>query len=170
MAACCAVTVATGCGSAGAAPSCKAAADCSASEECVSAACVPYAVCPANLEPTFESIQPRVLATSCGTSGAGCHSTSGSVDSGGLNLADDPYSGLLGADGQGAPAANIAGTETGLRRVVPQDPDHSFLVIKLLMKVNDPRYGHGMPFPSPGSVCEETLGAIRSWIGSGAKR
>lgn len=162
-------TIAAGCGTSGSAPSCKVLSDCGASDDCLNGACVPYAVCPANIEATFSSIQAGVFATSCGTSGSTCHSASGGINSGGLDLATDPYSALLGPDGQGAPAGNIAGSENNLRRVVPGDPSTSLLVIKLMMKLNDPRYGHGMPFPTPGSVCPPTLTAIGSWIQNGAK-
>jgi len=119
----------------------------------------------------FGSIREGVFARSCGTSGGACHSPAGAPDSGGLDLATDPYSALVGADGRGAPASNFAGSVPDLVRVIPGDPDHSFLVIKLRTTVGaDPRYGSGMPFPDPGSVCPETLDAIAGWIRSGAPR
>jgi hypothetical protein len=109
------------------------------------------------------------LSTSCGTGGNACHSSAGSTDSGELDLADDPYADLLGRDGTGEPASNIAGRARNLKRVVPGDPDHSLLVIKLQTKrSDDPDYGSGMPLPSPGSVCPATLAAIRAWIANGA--
>src|SRR5689334_10149196 len=60
--------------------------------------CATFAVCPPDLQPTFASIRAGVFATSCGTSGGICHSSAGSTDSGGLDLATDPYSALLGPD------------------------------------------------------------------------
>lgn len=127
-----------------------------------------YAVCPDGLMPTFSSIRDNVFAHSCLEAGK-CHTSEGAVDSGGLDLEMDPYTALLGADGTGAKANNPDGSLKTLKRVVPGDPDHSFLVIKLsTMSGTDPQYGSGMPFPTPGSVCPEALDAIRAWITAGA--
>jgi hypothetical protein len=129
-----------------------------------------FAVCPTGLDPTFDSIRTKILEVSCGTGGSICHSSEGGTDSGELILASDPYTALLGPDGTGAPASNISGSIRTLRRVVPGDPDHSFLILKLSTKVlNDPMYGAGMPRTDPGSVCPETLSTIRDWIAAGAK-
>jgi hypothetical protein len=152
-------------------------AGCSTSQSCdAAAACdgdscaASFAVCPAGLEPTFDSIRSKILDVSCGTSGSNCHSMQGGGDSGGLVLSLDPYAALLGSDGTGARASNISGSVRGLRRVVPGDPDQSFLIIKLSTKVlNDPSYGAGMPRTAPGSLCPETLAVIRDWIAAGAK-
>jgi hypothetical protein len=150
---------------------CKVDADCTPETECSGGKCVTRAVCPTGLEPTFSSLHTKVFAVSCGTDGGSCHSKEGSADSGGLNLADDPYSALLGTDGKGAPAQNIAGNAKDLHRVVPGDPDHSFLVIKLSTRTGqDPAYGSGMPFTDPGSVCPDALSTIRAWITAGAKQ
>ncbi|MHB1844439.1 MAG: hypothetical protein ACYCWW_06330 [Deltaproteobacteria bacterium] len=131
-----------------------------------------FAVCACTVEPTFASINANVLQPSCGgpsVPAGACHTSGGALNSGGLDLADDPYHALLGADGGGALAENIAGSATGLRRVVPGQPDASFLVIKLsTMSRQDPNYGSGMPFTAPGSVCPATLDAIRSWVANGA--
>jgi len=153
------------------APACKTDDECTPETECTGGQCEPKAVCPAGLEPTFDSISTKIFGMSCGTSTSGCHSRKGALNSGGLNLADDPYTALLGSDGKGAPAANIAGTEKGLVRVVPGDADNSFLVIKLGTRSSqDPKYGSGMPFTDPGSVCPDTLATIRTWIANGAKQ
>jgi hypothetical protein len=131
-----------------------------------------FAVCPPNLQPTFSIINSQILTTSsCGTTGSGCHSHQGSMDTGnGLDFSSDPYHALLGPDGGGAPAFNISG-DAGrpLKRVVPGDPANSFLVIKLsLTSHTDPQYGAGMPLPTPGSVCPATLQTIEQWIDAGA--
>ncbi len=134
-------------------------------------ACVAWAVCPEHLAPTLDSIETEVLSTSCGTDGSGCHSAAGAVYSGGLDLETDPYSALLGPDGRGAPAENVAGSVHGLLRVAPGDPEQSLLAIKLSTRVgDDPRYGAGMPFPTPGSVCPAAFATIRAWIAGGAPR
>ena len=145
---------------------------CASSDACPGASHCPDAValCPSPVEPSFASLRSQVLGVSCGASGAACHSSGGAVDSGGLDLSTDPYSALLGSDGSGAPAANIAGSVTGLKRVIAGDPEHSFLVIKLSTKTgSDPRYGSGMPFGSPGALCAADLDQIRAWIQAGAK-
>jgi len=138
-----------------------------------------YAVCPADIQPTFDSIRTNVFAKSCSNTPGSCHSKDGADLSGGLDLETDPYTALLGTDGMGAPANNISGTvrnglppaPTTLRRVVPGDPDNSFIIIKLSTKVrNSVQYGSGMPYPTPGSVCPATLQAIRDWIQAGAKQ
>lgn len=92
------------------------------------------------------------------------------MDSGQLVLAKDPYAALLGADGMGEFASNISGSLRDLRRVVPGDPEHSFLILKLSTKtLADPLYGAGMPRTDPGSVCPKALGTIKDWITAGAK-
>jgi hypothetical protein len=144
--------------------------DCTPEQECTGKTCTPKAVCPATLAATFDSLNTNIFSVSCGTSGSACHSHDGSVNSGGLNLTDDPYTALLGDDGKGAPAGNISGSEKNLVRVVPGDPDSSFLVIKLSTHTGmDKKYGSGMPFTDPGSVCSDTLATIRDWISAGAK-
>lgn len=121
-------------------------------------------ICPSTMQAHFSSIKQELLAKSCGTAGTSCHSAAGSVDSGGLDLATDPYSALVGKG-----AANLAGSATGLVRVKPGDPDGSFLVIKLrTMTSADPNYGSGMPFTAPGSVCGNAVDAIAQWIAQGA--
>jgi len=45
------------------------------------------------------------------------------------------------------------------------------LVVKLGTRTGmDPKYGSGMPFTAPGSVCPAALGAIRDWISAGATK
>ncbi len=150
---------------------CKVDDDCTPQTECSGGTCVRKAVCPTGLEPTFDSIHTKIFAASCGTEGGNCHSHDGALYSAGLNLADDPYTALLGSDGKGELAGNISGSEMNLRRVVPGDPDLSFLVIKLSTRTGmDPKYGSGMPFTDPGSVCPDTLATIKQWIASGAKK
>jgi len=121
-------------------------------------------ICPSTMQAHFSSIKQELLAKSCGTGGASCHSASGAVNSGGLDLATDPYRALVGAN-----AVNLEGSVTGLVRVKPADPEGSFLVIKLrMMTSSDPRYGSGMPFSNPGSVCGGAVDAIAQWIAQGA--
>ena len=128
-----------------------------------------YAVCASGVQPTFASLDAKVFKVSCGTGTTGCHSTVGSVYSGGLDLQGDAFAALVG-DG-GVPANNIAGSETGLLRVKPGSAAQSFLYLKLTTtRPDDARYGSGMPFGTPGSVCPDTLQAVATWIDQGAPR
>ena len=121
-------------------------------------------ICPTTMQANFTSIKQELLQKSCGTSGASCHSADGSIDSGGLNLATDPYHALVGKM-----ATNLEGSVQGLQRVKPGDPQNSFLIIKLQMTSSaDPQYGSGMPFTAPGTVCPTAVDAIRQWIANGA--
>lgn len=131
----------------------------------------PYNLCVPGLQPTLNDIVTRVFVPGCGASLGSevnfCHSDDGAQVAGGLSLQTDPYHALLG-DGGGALASNIHGSATGLRRVVPGDPSHSFLVVKLQTHAtSDPLYGRGMPYPFPGSMCAATLAAIETWIADG---
>jgi hypothetical protein len=116
-----------------------------------------------------------MLATaSCGTNVVdGCHSHTGAPMTG--NLLDftldagDVYVELLGPDAGGRHAVNIAGDAGGqVLRVVPGDAGASMLYIKLTLTGNDPRYGRGMPWTAPGSVCPAAVDAVKSWIDQGA--
>jgi len=122
-------------------------------------------ICPSTMQAHFSSINQNLFAKSCGTGGTSCHSAAGAADSGGLDLATDPYHALVGKN-----AANLAGSVNGLVRVKPGDPNGSFLVIKLrTMTSADPSYGSGMPFTAPGSVCGTAVDAIVQWIAQGAQ-
>jgi hypothetical protein len=135
-----------------------------------------YSVCPPGISATFSSILTTMLATSsCGTNrGALCHSAAGAAPTGTGNLLDlsadasAVYEELLGPDGGGAWAANIAGS-AHVQRVVPGDASASFLYIKLTLKaLVDPQYGQVMPSGYPGAVCPEALDAVKQWIDQGA--
>ncbi len=114
------------------------------------------------LEPTFSSIQREIFNTrdlagrqSC----IDCHSDQGRNASGGLVLLDGrAYDALVTRPSTGKPGAT---------RVVPGDPDNSYLVKKLegaldIAGVRMPR-GTG-PFLTPGQML-----VIRRWIQQGAQ-
>jgi hypothetical protein len=128
------------------------------------------------MDPTFSSILAKMLATSsCGSDrGLNCHSASGAGPMGTGNLLDlsadaaTVYAELVGPDGGGAWATNIAGSAHVLR-VVPGDASASLLYIKLLLKTStDPQYGEVMPPDSPGALCPAALDAVKQWIDQGA--
>ena len=135
-----------------------------------------YVVCPDGMDASFGSIYTRMLSTavaSCGALGFGCHSTFSAMQTGSeLDFSLDAsavYAELLGRDGGGQPATNIAGDAGGtVLRVVPGDAGASMLYIKLTLTQSDPRYGAGMPLYTPGSVCPAALDAVREWIDNGA--
>jgi hypothetical protein len=115
-----------------------------------------------NLEPTFASIQRDIFGArdlagrqAC----TDCHSDQGRNPSGGLVLLDGrSYDGLVGRASSGKP---------GETRVIPGDPDRSYLVKKLegapdIAGVRMPR-GTG-PFLTQGQML-----VIRRWIQQGAR-
>jgi hypothetical protein len=114
-----------------------------------------------DLEPTFRSIQRDIFAArdlagrqAC----TDCHSDVGRTPSGGLVLLDGrAYDFLVGRPSTG---------KTGETRVIPNDPDNSYLVKKLegaadIAGVRMPR-GNG-PFLTQGQLL-----VIRRWIQTGA--
>ena len=114
-----------------------------------------------NLEPTLRSIQRDIFAArdlagrqAC----TDCHSDQGRNPSGGLNLLDGrAHAALVGVGSTGKP---------GAVRVIPGDPDNSYLVKKLegaadIAGVRMPR-GTG-PYLTQGQIL-----VIRRWIQIGA--
>src|SRR5207244_12827706 len=81
---------------------------------------------------------------------------------GGLNLAaGSAYGNLVGIS-----AANPAAGAAGVLRVVPGDPDHSFLLQKLLGQIGA---AEGARMPLVGTpVSPANLDLIRRWIAAGA--
>jgi len=108
---------------------------------------------PAGLQPTLASIQANVFTPSCAKSG--CHTGAGAQA--GLNLDPGSSWGAL---------VNIVSSPDMLRtRVVPMDPDGSFLIQKL----------EGTPgivgarMPADGLFLQQaTVDVIRQWILNGA--
>ncbi len=114
-----------------------------------------------NLQPTFSSIQREIFDTT-DSSGrlacTGCHTAAGRNPSGGLNLTSGvSYANLVGAASTGRP---------GAVRVIPGDPENSYLVHKLegragIAGIRMPR-GNG-PFLTEGQML-----VIKRWIAIGA--
>ncbi|MEW6268625.1 MAG: hypothetical protein AB1689_04930 [Thermodesulfobacteriota bacterium] len=109
---------------------------------------------------TPESVQPfsavqEVFTQSCALSS--CHSAV--ARQGGLVLdhEDVSYTGLVGH-----PAQHVDAQAQGLVRVVPGDPDASFLIRKLR------GLGPGDKMPVGGSLPEDTVAMIERWIERGA--
>jgi len=138
--------------------------DCGANAFCAEGVCIGGTrTCP-TLQPTFSSINDKFLQVGCGVRQINCHAAGSDAVQGGPTLVGHPYATLVNA-----PAANRQGSERGLVRVKPGDPDGSFLLIKLrLDSSDDPRFGSGQPATAPGSTCPEALAVIGQWIQAGA--
>ena len=107
---------------------------------------------------TYTLIQRRIFGGH-GCAVASCH---GSFAQGGLELlADTSYAQLVGV-----PASNPAAAGAGKVRVVPGDPDASFLVQKLRGTL---AAGEGEAMPRIGAVLDaEELALVEGWIRDGA--
>jgi mono/diheme cytochrome c family protein len=108
---------------------------------------------PVQTGPTLDEIQAAVFTPSC----AGCHSPTGSAAATGLHLqnADASYASLVNITS----AANAA-----IQRVVPNEPDNSYLIHKL------EGTGTGGVMPPTGMLPQATINNIRQWITDGALR
>lgn len=108
---------------------------------------------PVQSGPTLDEIQAAVFTPLC----AGCHSPTGSAAATGLHLQN--------ADASHASLVNIPSVANGaILRVVPNDPENSYLIHKL---ENTGNVGV-MP---PGSMLPAaTINDIRQWITDGAAR
>jgi len=109
---------------------------------------------PAGLQPTLASIQANVFTPSCAKSG--CHTGAGAQA--GLNLDPGSSWGAL---------VNIVSSQDTLRtRVIPMDPDGSFLIQKL--EGTPGIIGARMPADGPPYLQQTTVDVIRQWIQDGA--
>ena len=114
-----------------------------------------------NLQPTLSSIQQEVFNT---TDSRGrqactnCHTDSGRTPAGGLNLRSGAaHAALVGTGSTGRP---------GAVRVVPGDPENSYLIHKL-----EARGGiAGTPMPRGDALLAEgQIRVIKRWIELGAR-
>ena len=114
----------------------------------------PAATPAAGLQPTLTSIQANVFTPSCAKSL--CHAGPGAQA--GLRL-DPGFSwGLL---------VNFVSSQDMMRtRVIPTDPDGSFLIQKLEGAVGI--IGARMPADGPPYLQQATIDVIRQWIQNGA--
>lgn len=102
--------------------------------------------------PKLSEIETEVFAKSCAFST--CHK--GASPAGGLALDGPAYENLVGVAATGAP---------GKKRVVPGDPDNSYIVEK--MTKAKPQSGEQMPPTAP--LSDEKIEMIRAWIEAGAE-
>ena len=113
----------------------------------------------AGIEPTLTSIQDEIFTGSCALQS--CHSTASLAG----DLILEPGRSHEQLVGPMAFQSEAAGE--GLARVVPGDPDASFLWIRLQVDT-DPRYGPLMPQGSTEGLDADELAAIETWIVKGA--
>ena len=113
----------------------------------------------AAIQPTYDDIVAKVFTSSCAT--RSCHGAEGGR--GGLVLtADQAYANLVNVV-----ADNDAAKAKGKKRVVPGDPDNSFL----LQKLTGPATDEGDLMPDRGQPLDPAaIAAIRTWIANGAQR
>lgn len=139
----------------------------------VSAACLSAAGCDQklsslagptpNLEPTFASVQSQIFES---TDVAGrqacvnCHTNVGRNPSGGLNLAHAvAYDQIVNV---------VSARKPGAMRVIPGDPENSYLVQKLQGSAGI--VGVRMPQSGPPFLTDGQILILKRWIALGAPR
>ena len=106
-----------------------------------------------NLQPTFSSIQSEIFSQRC----IGCHTNVGRVPPMGLNLTEgNAYANLVGVAARG---------KAGATRVVPGDPENSYIIHKLEGRAGIS--GVRMPFAGTPLTDGQIL-VIKRWIETGA--
>ena len=104
--------------------------------------------------PTLSSIQENIFDTSCALSG--CHA--GANPQQGMNLsAGEAFGNIVGVPSQERP---------GLLRVVPGNPDDSYLVHKI--EGRSDIVGQRMPLGG-SPLSSDQINLIRTWIANGAE-
>ena len=110
----------------------------------------------AALIPTLDSIQEKIFTPTCAT--AGCHS--GAMPAAGQDLSD--------ADASFNALVMMPSNQSALFRVLPGDPDMSYLIEKLEQDM--PTGGLRMPRNGPPYLDQADIDVIRQWITDGANR
>lgn len=104
--------------------------------------------------PQLSQIEQQIFTRSCNFSS--CHAGSAAAGAGGLSLESPSFAKLVGVK------SGVVSTKT---RVVPFEPDQSYLMEKLIQA--KPAAGGRMPLVSD-PLPEEELEMIRAWIAAGA--
>jgi hypothetical protein len=115
------------------------------------------------LQPTFSSIQSQIFEATDSTGRSACtqcHSNVGRNPSGGMNLTHDvAYDQIVNVAARDKPGAT---------RIIPGDPDHSYLLLKL--EGAPGITGNRMPNNGPPYLTDGQIQIIRRWIEIGAPR
>jgi hypothetical protein len=114
-----------------------------------------------DLVASFSSIRQEIFeATDAGrTACVTCHTPVGRMPAGGLNLVTDPYGALVNAVSTG---------KRNMLRVVPGNPEASYLIHKLQGRSGIA--GDRMPFSGPPFLTSSEIHVIKRWIEIGAPR
>ena len=116
-----------------------------------------------NLEPTFASIQRDIFESTDSAGRAACtacHTSTGRNPSAGLNLNHDvAYDQLVNVPSSRRP---------GSIRVVPGDPDNSYIIHKVEGAVDI--VGRRMPLSGPPFLTDGQILIVKRWIAIGAPR
>jgi len=116
-----------------------------------------------NLHPTFASVQAEVFEKTDPAGRAACtncHTSTGRNPSGGMNLNHDvAYDNLVNVPARGRP---------GAIRVIPGDPENSYIVHKI--EGRSDIAGRRMPFSGPPYLTDGQILIIKRWIAIGAPR
>ena len=135
-------------------------------------ACVAWSACDEKLSsiagptpgltPTFASIQHDIFEA---TDGSGrtpctqCHTNIGRNPSGGMNLLHDlAYDQIV----------NVAARKPGAVRIIPGDPDNSYLIQKIEGRIGIT--GNRMPNNGPPYLTDGQILILRRWVAIGAPR
>jgi hypothetical protein len=112
------------------------------------------------LEATFTSIQRQIFESTAPTGCVNCHNATLASVNGGLNLTGSvAYANLVNAPSRDKP---------GVRRVVPGDPENSYLIHKL--EGRSDIAGVRMPQNGPPYLTTGQIAVIRRWIELGAEQ
>jgi hypothetical protein len=103
---------------------------------------------------TFSTLQTQIFSVSC----TSCHTDAGRTPAGGLNLTPGSSYGAL---------VNVASSEkAGAVRVIPGDPENSYLVQKL--RGDAGIVGLRMPRSGPPFLTDDQVNLVKQWIQQGA--
>jgi len=114
-----------------------------------------------NLTPTFSSIRQNIFESTDAagrTACVACHTTINRVPPAGMDLGGDAFGSLVNARSTGRP---------GAIRVIPGDPENSYLIQKLEGRPGIT--GLRMPFNGPPYLTEGQIRIIKRWIELGAR-
>jgi hypothetical protein len=119
---------------------------------------------PLSGDPTWSAIYSEIIMPKGCGQGAMCHGGGGGM----LTLTDKAasYAALVGVDAMGMLAGFPLCSETGLKRVLPMDPDNSLLVQKL-----EGTQTCGVEMPPGGAtlrISPDQQAQVRAWIMEGA--
>lgn len=104
--------------------------------------------------PTFQQVQTQILTPTC----TGCHTSNGRTPAAGMDLtAAVSYGNLVNVASSGKP---------GAIRVIPGDPDNSYLIHKL--EGASDIVGLRMPRNGPPYLTDAQVAMVRQWIAAGA--